>query len=363
MKIGVVGLGYWGPNLVRNFFATEGVEGVVCCDIEEQRLHKIRKVFPNAEVTTSFESLLQRPEVTALAIATPVSSHYPLALRALRAGKHVLLEKPMTTRVEHARELIALAREQGLTLMVDHTFVYTGAVRKIKEMIQRGEIGDILYFDSVRVNLGLFQHDTNVIWDLAPHDVSIMDHLIDREPVSVSAVGVSHYNCLEDVAYLTVHFADQLLAHFHVNWLSPVKVRRILLGGSKHMVVYDDMEPSEKVKVYNRGVEITEKESVYQTLVQYRMGDMYAPKIDQTEALSRLTAEFADCIRTGRRPLTDGTAGCNVVRILEAAEQSLRSGGRVVPLATHSRKEFSWKTIKEYQQMSSLAGTFESSPS
>ncbi len=361
MKIGVVGLGYWGPNLVRNFFATEGVTGVVCCDVEEQRLRKIKKTFTTAEVTTSFDSLLLRPEVTAIAIATPVSTHFSLAKQALRAGKHVLLEKPMTTRGDHARELIALAEEQGLTLMVDHTFVYTGAVRKIKEMIQRGEIGDILYFDSVRVNLGLFQHDTNVIWDLAPHDVAIMNHLIDREPVSVSAVGVSHYNCLEDVAYLTVHFADNLIAHFHVNWLSPVKVRRILLGGSKHMVVYDDMEPSEKVKVYNRGVEITEKESVYQTLVQYRMGDMYAPKIDQTEALSLLAAEFVDCIRSGRRPLTDGTAGYHVVRILEAADQSLRAGGRAVPLATHLRKEFSWKTIKEYQQMSSSAKTFESS--
>lgn len=355
MKIGVVGLGYWGPNLVRNFFAAEGVQGVVCCDVQESRLQKIKKSFPHAEVTSSFESLLHREEVGAIAIATPVSTHHPLGMRALRAGKHVLLEKPMTTKVEHARELLECAAERGLTLMVDHTFVYTGAVRKIKEMIQQGEIGDILYFDSVRVNLGLFQHDTNVIWDLAPHDISIMDYLIDREPVSVSAVGVSHYNCLEDVAYLTVHFADKLIAHFHVNWLSPVKVRRILLGGSKHMVVYDDMEPSEKVKVFNRGVEITEKESVYQTLVQYRMGDMYAPKIDQTEALSRLVAEFVDCIRTGRKPLTDGKAGYNVVRILEAADKSLRAGGRAVQLSAHSRKEFSWKTINEFQQMSDSA--------
>jgi len=333
MKIGVVGLGYWGPNLVRNFLSTNSVDGVVCCDVQEKRLQVAKQKFPSVEVTTSFEGLLERDDVEAIAVATPVSTHYPLGMKVLQAGKHLLLEKPMTESSDHASALIARAAEKGLTLMVDHTFVYTGAVRKIKETIERGAFGEILYFDSVRVNLGLFQHDTNVVWDLAPHDLSIMDYLIAKEPAAVSAVGVSHFNDLEDMAYLTVHYDQHLIAHFHVNWISPVKVRKILLGGSKLMVVYDDMDPSEKVKVYDKGVDLKEKESIYKTLVQYRAGDMYAPNIDQTEALTLLTTEFVDCIRTGRRPITDGQAGLNVVRILEAAETSLKSGGRMVELS------------------------------
>lgn len=267
-----------------------------------------------------------------MAISTPVSTHYPLGVQALKAGKHLLIEKPMARTSKDAQELVALAQSKGLTLMVDHTFVYTGAVRKIKEIIDRGEIGEILYMDSVRVNLGLFQHDVNVLWDLAPHDLSIMDYLISQKPRAVSAVGVDHFNTGEDTAYLIVHFGEKLIAHFHVNWLSPVKIRRILLAGSKQMVVYDDMEPSEKVKVFNKGVEITNEDAVYATLVQYRTGDMYAPKIDQTEALSLLTREFVASIRTGNRPITDGQAGLNVVRILEAAETSLRSGGSLITL-------------------------------
>jgi predicted dehydrogenase len=231
-----------------------------------------------------------------------------------------------------AQELLQTAYERNLILMVDHTFVYTGAVRKMKELISRGDIGDVLYFDSVRVNLGLFQHDASVIWDLAPHDISIMDYLIDQKPISVSAVGIRHFNGFEDIAYLAVHFAGHLIAHFHVNWISPVKVRKILLGGTKLMVVYDDMEPSEKVRVYDRGVDVKEEESVYKTLVQYRTGDMFAPHIDATEALSRMTGEFVSSIETGKRPIADGEAGLNVVRILEAAELSMRSGGRRVEL-------------------------------
>jgi len=332
MKVGVVGLGYWGPNLVRNFLSVEAVEAVVGCDAQVKRLEKVRQKFPSVEMVSSFEDLLKRDDVEAIALATPVSTHYPLGLKVLEARKHLLIEKPMATKGVEAYELLHRAEDKGLTLMVDHTFVYTGAVRKMKEIVDRGDIGEVLYFDSVRVNLGLFQHDTNVIWDLAPHDISIMDYLIDKKPISVSAVGVSHFNSVEDMAYLTVHFGDKLLAHFHVNWLSPVKIRRILLAGSKHMVVYDDMEPSEKVKVYNKGVEIYGEEAVYDTLVQYRVGDMYAPKIDQTEALSLITQEFVECILTGKRPTTDGRAGLNVVTILEAAELSLRRGGKMVEL-------------------------------
>jgi predicted dehydrogenase len=332
MKIGVVGLGYWGPNMVRNFLATKGVEGVVCCDMLTRRLENITRLFPSVEVTTSYDELLQRDDVKAVAIVTPVSTHYALALKALKAGKHVLIEKPMTARSVEAQELLQTADERNLILMVDHTFVYTGAVRKMKELISRGDIGDVLYFDSVRVNLGLFQHDASVIWDLAPHDISIMDYLIDQKPISVSAVGIRHFNGFEDIAYLAVHFAGHLIAHFHVNWISPVKVRKILLGGTKLMVVYDDMEPSEKVRVYDRGVDVKEEESVYKTLVQYRTGDMFAPHIDATEALSRMTGEFVNSIQTGKRPIADGEAGLNVVRILEAAELSMRSGGRRVEL-------------------------------
>lgn len=332
MKIGIVGLGYWGPNMVRNFLAAKGVDGVVACDVLARRLENIKRLFPSAEVTTSYDELLQREDVQGIAIVTPVSTHYTLALKALKAGKHVLIEKPMTARSSESQELLQVAAEKNLTLMVDHTFVYTGAVRKMKELIQKGDIGDILYFDSVRVNLGLFQHDASVIWDLAPHDLSIMDYLIDEKPISVSAVGVRHFNGFEDIAYLAVHFAGKMIAHFHVNWISPVKVRKILLGGTKLMVVYDDMEPSEKVRVYDRGVDVKEEESVYRTLVQYRTGDMYAPHIDTTEALARLSSDFVECIQTGKKPIASGESGLNVVRILEAAELSMRSGGRRVEL-------------------------------
>jgi predicted dehydrogenase len=335
MKLGIVGMGYWGPNLVRNFLATNNVESVVCCDVSEKRLHIAKRKFPSVELTTSYDELLSRDDIEAVAIATPVSTHFPLGMKALEAGKHLLLEKPMTGSSEEALQLVEEAEKRELTLMVDHTFIYTGAVRKIKELVDLERIGDILYFDSVRVNLGLFQHDTNVIWDLAPHDLSIMDYLIEKEPVAVTAVGVNHFNGVEDIAYLTVQYADKLIAHFHVNWLSPVKIRKILIGGSKLMVVYDDMEPSEKVKVYDKGVEVRGEESIHKTLVQYRTGDMHAPQIDQTEALSLLTAEFINSILTGTRPISDGRSGLNVVRILEAAEISIRSGGRRIELANN----------------------------
>lgn len=327
MKVGIIGLGYWGPNLVRNFLGTEGVKGIVCFDMLEKRVNRIKQRFPSVEVGRSVEELLERKDIQAIAIATPVSSHFELGMMALKAGKHVLIEKPLAASAEEALALVEYAERNSLTLMVDHTFLYTGAVRKIKEIFESGVLGDILYFDSVRVNLGLFQHDTNVIWDLAPHDLSIMTHLIDDEPVSVSAVGINHFNGVEDMAYITVHFAGTLLAHFHVNWLSPVKVRTILVGGSKHMLVYDDMQPSEKIKVYDKGVDLNSDESVYQTLVQYRMGDMHAPRIDQTEALTVLAGEFVSAIRTGNRTISDGRHGLKVVRILEAANESLKIGG------------------------------------
>ena len=333
MKIAVVGLGYWGPNLVRNFLATPGVDGVVCCDVQEGRLEKIRQKFFGVETTSSFDDLLRRPDVQAIVLATPVSTHHPLGMKALQAGKHLLVEKPLTLKTEHAEELLHTAENKGLQLMVDHTFVYTSAVRKIKELIGKGEAGDILYFDSVRVNLGLFQHDTNVIWDLAPHDLSIMDFLIGKNPLSVSAIGVTHYNGHEDMAYITVLFPENIIAHFHVNWISPVKVRKILIGGSKKMIVYDDMEPSEKVKIYDKGVDIKGRDSVYNVLVQYRTGDMYAPHVEATEALGLMAKDFVDSIRQGKKPLSDGVSGINVVRILEAADASAKLGGKSIALS------------------------------
>jgi len=330
MKIAVVGLGYWGPNLVRNFLATDGVDSVVACDMNEKRLDNVRKRFYGVETCNSIDAVLGRSDIDAVALATPVSTHHPLGMKALRAGKHVLVEKPLTLKASHAEELIECAENLGLRLMVDHTFIYTAAVRTIKAALDRREIGQVLYFDSVRVNLGLFQHDTNVIWDLAPHDISIMDFLIQQAPIGVSAVGSKHFNGREDMAYITVLFPNNLIAHFHVNWISPVKIRKILIGGTKQMVVYDDMEPSEKIKIYNKGVDISGKDSIYEALVQYRTGDMYAPNVPQTEALALMVKEFVDCINSGKQPLTDGAAGFNVVRVLEAADRSLQEGGRTI---------------------------------
>jgi len=332
MKIGVVGFGYWGPNLVRNFFSTPSVNGVVCFDSSDKRLQIAQQRFPSVETVSRYEDLLERSDVTAIVLATPVSTHFPLGMKALEAGKHLLLEKPMAESYLQCQQLVDVAAKMKLVLMVDHTFIYTGAVRKIKDMITEGRLGEVMYFDSVRVNLGLFQHDTNVVWDLAPHDLSIMDHLIGQEPLAVSAIGARHFNEMEDIAYITVQYNSQLLAHFHVNWMSPVKVRRILIGGTKLMVVYDDMEPSEKVKVYDKGVDIKERESIYKVLVQYRTGDMWAPKIDLGEALSLMCSDFVEAIQTGRHPTTDGRAGMKVVRILEAAQQSLRAGGTMINL-------------------------------
>jgi predicted dehydrogenase len=333
MKIAVVGLGYWGPNLVRNFLSTNDVENVVCCDLQQRRLDQIRKRYPGVEVCLSAEDLLRRTDVEAVAIATPVSTHFALGMKVLEAGKHLLVEKPFTLRSSDAEALIEASEKRGLTLMVDHTFIYTGAVRKIRDVLDKGDLGDVLYFDSVRVNLGLFQRDTNVIWDLAPHDLSIMDYLIRKKPIAVSATGMSHFSTHEDIAYITVMFPDNIIAHFHVNWISPVKVRKILIGGTKLKVVYDDMEPSEKIKLYDKGVEIKGTDSMYKALVEYRTGDMFAPHVAQTEALSLMTADFVNAIKTGTRPISDAQSGLNVVRLLEAADQSLKMDGLVIRLS------------------------------
>ncbi len=333
--MGVIGAGYWGPNLIRNFSLVPGVTVTGVADAKPDRRSFIGARYPTIRLFESAQEMIGWDQTDAVVVSTPVDMHFPLAKMALEAGKHVMLEKPMCASVAECDQLIKLATERDRILMVDHTFLYTGAVRKIINLVASGEIGDVLYFDSVRVNLGLFQHDVNVLWDLAPHDVSIMDAVMSGGGAeSVSALGRAHLGTkVENIAYMTVMFASGAIAHFHVNWLAPVKVRRTLIGGSRKMIVYDDTEPSEKVKIYDKGVDVsTDIEQVRRTLVQYRTGDMHAPKIDDTEALFMVAKEFADSIREKRPPLTDAMSGRRVVAVLEAANKSLASEGRLVKL-------------------------------
>ena len=345
IKIGVIGYGYWGPNLVRNFSEIPESQVVAVSDLDPKRLNLIKTRYPAINTTTDCQTLLSDPTIDAIAIATPVSSHYDLALRALEAGKHVFVEKPLTEIVKQAELLIAEAEKRNLVLHVDHTFIYTPAVRKIRELVAKGDLGDLYYYDSVRVNLGLFQPDVNVLWDLAIHDLSIMDYIFPLTPTAVSATGISHVpGKPANIAFLSVFFDDAVIAHLHVNWLAPVKVRRTLIGGSRKMVLYDDLEPSEKIKVYDKGITLNgSKENLYNTMVGYRTGDMWAPRLEMTEALRVEAQHFARCITQGERSLSDGHAGLRVVRILEAANRSLSEGGRSVKFEwlfgeTHSSK-------------------------
>jgi predicted dehydrogenase len=334
IRVGVIGYGYWGPNLVRNFMEAPGSAVVAVCDLREERLLPLRRLYPTLNTCSNIKDLIQDPTIDAVVIATPVSSHFDLAMAVLNAGKHVLVEKPLASNSEQARQLIAEATARKLVLMVDHTFVYTEAVRKIRELIASNALGQIYYYDAVRVNLGLFQHDVNVIWDLAIHDLSIMDYVLPAKPVAISATGISHVpGQPENVAYITLFFADTQIAHVHVNWLTPVKVRHTLIGGSEKMILYDDLEPSEKVKVYDKGITVTkEPEAVYKMLVSYRSGDMWAPRLDNTEALKTEALHFIDCVENNRTPETDGQAGLRMVAMMEAAERSLRRRGELVEI-------------------------------
>lgn len=334
LGIAVLGLGYWGPNLARNVAASKSCRLAGLCDQDEVRLTSVGAGYPGVLQTTDLDALLELSDVEAIAIATPVDSHYELARRCLEKGRHVLLEKPMTRSVSEAEALIKLADEKGLTLMVDHTFNYTGAVTKLKEVVASKTLGDILYWDSVRINLGLFQHDVNVVWDLAPHDLSIMDYVLDESPTSVQVIGVAHYSDkLESIAYINLKFASGAIAHFHVNWLAPVKVRTTLIGGTKKMIVFDDMETVEKLKIYDKGVEVSkEKEGIYKSMVQYRMGDMFAPHIENVEALSKEIEHFAQVVWGNEQPISGSDAGLRVVKILEAAEKSIKNSGIEIPL-------------------------------
>ncbi len=334
LNVGVIGVGYWGPNIIRNFDACNETNMVVASDLKPERLSFIRKKHPAIRTTTDFNDIINDANIDAVAICTPVFTHYDLAKKALEAGKHVFLEKPMTSTSAQAEELVELAARKKRTLMLDHTFIYTGAVQMIKKFVEAGDLGDIYYFDSVRINLGLFQHDVNVIWDLAPHDISIMDHLLQLKPESVVATGADHVGKgLEDVAYMTVYYPNNVIAHIHANWLSPVKIRQTLIAGTKKMIVWDDNIPNEKIKVYDTGITVNRtKDEIYDTLIQYRTGDMWAPKVPLTEALSLEVNHFADCIKSGKTPVTDGVAGLNVVRILEASEKSIKARGKEIKL-------------------------------
>lgn len=334
LRVAIVGCGYWGQNLLRNFCELEEAEVVMACDFDPRSLTRAKRRYPSLEVTQNFKDVLADRRVEAVVIATPVSTHYPFARQALLAGKHVLVEKPLAQTSNQVLDLIALAEQQGKNLMVDHTFLYTGAVRRMKAMVVSGEVGELLYFDSVRISLGLVQSDTNVLWDLGPHDLSIMDHVCERTPISISATGVKHLHTpFENIAYVTVQFEGNFIAHFHLNWMAPVKVRRTLVGGSKKMIVYDDMENSEKIKVYDKGiVQNADPERRERMLTGYRNGDMLAPNLETVEALRMMAKEFVQSIVEKRAPLSDGHAGYRVVRLLEAAQQSIEQGGQVISL-------------------------------
>ncbi len=331
IRMGVIGYGYWGPNIVRNFHGQERSRVVAICDKSPKSLQRARQSYPEIRAIDECNDILTATDIDAIAIVTPVWTHYELAKIALENGKHVFVEKPFTCTTAQAEELIELAERKNLKIMVDHTFLFTGAVKRIKEFIDNGTLGDLYYYDSTRVNLGLFQHDVNVLWDLAPHDLSIMDYLIKDKPEAIVATGERHLNGVADIAFLTLYYPNNMIGHINVNWLSPVKVRTTLIGGEKKMLVWNDLEADEKLKIYDKGVQMS-GDGVYQLLVSYRSGDMWAPRVEQVEALKLEAAYFVDCIVNNKKPFNDGAAGLHVVRVLEAADQSLQQRGKVIRL-------------------------------
>jgi predicted dehydrogenase len=332
LRVGVIGYGYWGPNIVRNFHAQDQARVVAVCDKSQKSLGKVRHAYPDMVTTDDVDDLLTSPDIDLIAVVTPVWTHFELAKKALQNGKHVFVEKPFTCSTAQGEELIELAERKNLKIMVDHTFLFTGAVRRMKQMIDDGTLGELYYYDSTRVNLGLFQHDVNVLWDLAPHDLSVMDHLIKQKPEAVVATGERHLNGVADIAFMTLYYPNNMIGHINVNWLSPVKVRTTLIGGEKKMLVWNDLEADEKLKVYDKGVQMTTGDAVHQLLVSYRTGDMWAPKIEQVEALKAEAAYFVDCILNNKTPFNDGHAGLHVVRMLEAADKSLQEKGKIISL-------------------------------
>lgn len=334
LNIGVIGYGYWGPNLVRNFSELTDARVHTVADLNPKALETVARRYPATKVTSDAQALINDPEIDAVAIATPVATHFSLAMAALRAGKHVWLEKPMTETSMQARALIEEANKRGLILHVDHTFVYTGPVRKMRELVQGGELGKVLYFDSSRVNLGLFQRDVNVIADLAVHDFSILDYVFGQHPTAVSAAGINHYpGTPENLAFITLFYETGFIAHVNVSWLAPVKLRSIMIGGTEKMITFDELQPSEKLKIYDKGVSFTDDPAkIHEMRVGYRTGDMWAPKVDGSEALLVEGKHFVECIRTGKTPVSDGEFGFRMVELIEAATGSMRGRGETIHL-------------------------------
>ena len=332
MNFGVIGYGYWGPNIVRNLTTIEGSKVLTIADLDPSAQERARKAYPGIKITSDAMDVILSTDIDAVAIVSPVWTHFELAKAALENGKHVFVEKPLTSNSAQGEELIDLAQKKNLLIMVDHTFLFTGAVRKISELLDQEALGKLYYYDSTRVNLGLFQHDINVLWDLAPHDLAIIDYLVKATPEAVVATGQKHLNGHEDIAFMTLYFPDKVIANINVNWLSPVKVRTTLIGGEKKMLVWNDLEADEKLRVYDRGVNITSQEGVYDLLVHYRSGDMWAPKVEQGEALRRELTYFVDCVSSGQEPFNDGRSGLRVVKMLEAASESLEKRGSLVYL-------------------------------
>lgn len=326
--IGIIGLGYWGPNLLRNFSSLENVHVVGVSDLREERLQKAARTNPSLILSKECNTLINNPDIDAVVIATPVSLHYKIAKQALEAGKHVLIEKPMASSVKECEELMELATSKSLLLMVDHTFLYTGAVKKLKQLVSSGDLGVIKYYDSTRINLGLFQPDVNVLWDLAPHDISILNHLVSADPICINATGISHtQNGIENIAYMTMKYEDGLIAHFNCSWTSPVKIRQILIGGDKKMILFNDMDPSEKLKVYDTGYTVKSDEDKRHIMIDYRTGDVFCPKIEITEALQGVAIDFITCIEQKTQPVSNMHLGLKVVKMLEASGLSIRKGG------------------------------------
>jgi predicted dehydrogenase len=332
MNFGVIGFGYWGPNVVRNLTSLEGSHVLAIADANPRARERAQKSYPGIYLTPNASEVITSSKIDAIAIVTPVWTHYELVKAALENGKHVFVEKPFTSNATQGEELINLAQQKSLTIMVDHTFLFTGAVRKIHQLLNEGTLGNLYYYDSTRVNLGLFQHDVNVLWDLAPHDLSIMDYLIKTSPEAIVATGQNHLNGHEDIAFMTLYFPQNVIAHINVNWLSPVKVRTTLIGGEKRMLVWNDLEADEKVKVYDKGVNMASREGVYELLVHYRTGDMWAPQLDQVEALREELSYFVECVSSGQEPFNNGCAGLRVVKMLEAASESLSKRGSLIYL-------------------------------
>ena len=336
VNIALIGLGYWGPKLLNALVQNSAINVKYIFDLKPEKVQNLLNIYPSIKGASSLDEILK--EIQAVVIATPTSTHYPLAKQSLEAGKHVLVEKPITENSKQALELCLLAESKNLVLMVDHIYLFNGATIKIKELIKKGALGNLYYLDAVRVNLGLFQHDSNVIWDLGPHDISIIDFLIDQAPKSVIAVGTSHAQPyknkkkFEEVAYITLLYENNFVAHIHLNWLSPVKVRKILISGDKQMVVWNDLLPDEKLKIYDHGIEINEEKQKYVALVNYRLGDILTPSIDRQEPLKNMVSSFVQCVRNEKCEISNGYTGYRVISIIEACQKSIENGFREVSL-------------------------------